>query len=120
MEWGTALMALGRSAEGEEKLRAAVRADPKFASAYFRLAKYTKDRDLRRTLTSLGDAFERDGSMIYTENLVGVVQKLGAGAARSAGPNSAATAPLEPAEDDLLVNSGRTWWDRLQDMRTGN
>jgi tetratricopeptide (TPR) repeat protein len=120
MEWGTTLMALGRTAEGEEKLRAAIRADPKFASAYFRLAKFTKDRELRRTLTSLGDAFERDGSTVYTENLVGVVQKMGAVAAHLETPKAPVAAPPEPEENDLLSRTGRNWWDRLRDKLTGH
>jgi tetratricopeptide (TPR) repeat protein len=76
-EWGASLMALGRTAEARRRFADAVRADPRYAPAYFFWADSLPPGPEADRLRHLGSAAERDSDQIYTENLVRTIRASG-------------------------------------------
>jgi tetratricopeptide (TPR) repeat protein len=75
-EWGNSLMALGRQPEALRRYAAALRADPRYALAYFFLADALPAGPEAERLRAQGRRVQQLNDQLYTENLVGVIREM--------------------------------------------
>jgi tetratricopeptide (TPR) repeat protein len=117
-EWADALVDIGQPEEAEAMFRRATEADPRYAEAYLRWARHTKDPAMAANLQALGEEIaRRQHGGLYTENLVG---RLRTAAAQSRKPGTPGQADdLEGAIGDvgLLAEPGdrdHNLWDYIR------
>ena len=74
-EWGNSLMALRRQPEALQRYADAVRADPRYALAYFFWADALPPGPEAERLRARGRLVQQRNDQLYTENLVGVIRE---------------------------------------------